>query len=130
MLFNEEMITKSLEQFVEQTKKKHSIKGDTKEIAQMILEELESQARKTGKTSVGVGMSDEDLEHAIIKAPAELPKWREKKKKTETKAVAQPKPTKTDKQPSKKETARKHLETDLKIKQNSNGAIEMSLFDF
>lgn len=138
-LFNEDMIINSLEQFIEKIKKKYSIKGDTKEIAQMILDELETEARKKGKTAVGIGMTDEELEHAIIKSPAELPKWKKKKAEKKnansvTKEVApktEKKATKSKSSPTK--TTRKQAENKpMKNlpKQNKNGEIEMSLFDF
>lgn len=138
-LFNEDMIINSLEQFIEKTKKKYSIKGDTKEIAQMILDELETEARKKGKTAVGIGMTDEELEHAIIKSPAELPKWKKKKaEKKNTNSIAKEVAPKTEKKatkskPSPTKTARKQAENKpMKNlpKQNKNGEIEMSLFDF
>jgi hypothetical protein len=140
-LFNEEMIINSLEQFVEKTKKKYHVNGDTKEIAQMILDELETQARKTGKTAVGIGMSDEELEHAIIKSPAELPKWKKKKAEKKNndslsktvKPVAEPKTKATKSKPSPTKTTQKTAKNKpIKElpKQNNDGEIEFSLFDF
>lgn len=98
MLFNEEMITNSLEAFVETVFKKHAIQNvNSKDVAQMIIEELEALARKKGTTSVGIGMQDEELEKAIIKAPSKLEEW---KKSKETKKTT----TKTTTKATKKET--------------------------
>ena len=105
MLFNEEMMVKSLENFVEKVFKKHSINNvDSKDVAKMILEELEKQARKKGKTSVGLGIEDEELEKAVIKAPALLETWKKSKDKKETKTTEMKKTeTKTTKAKEKKE---------------------------
>jgi len=128
MLFNEVMMTKSLEAFAEKVFKKHSINNvDVKDVAKMIIDELEKLARKKGGTSVGLGIEDEELEKAIIKAPSMLENWKKSKAK-EKKAEA-----KTEKKADTKLTISKEKPKNTKVEKvvaQADTKEQTKLFDF
>lgn len=73
-----------LETFIDGVKKKHGLKGNTKEISQMIVEALKTEAIKRKNNNMcAFGFDDARLEASIIKADTLLPKWKASKDKKE-----------------------------------------------
>lgn len=130
-LFNKDILT-ALENFIDKVKAKHNLTGDTKDYAKMLLEELEKIARKENNNYIGV--SDDQLENAIVKASGLLAEWKKSKEKPsiDEQYEAIPK-TKVEYTKAKKKTETK-ITNPIRIEKKDterkeNETIEFSLFD-
>ena len=72
------------ESFIDDVKKRHGLKGDTKELSQFIVEALKVEAYKRRNNNMyAFGLDSGKLEHSVIIADTLLPKWKASKDKKE-----------------------------------------------
>lgn len=79
----------ALDKIIESTMKKYDLRSDPNDVKEMIIDELRKQALEMRKGSkvVPVGVSEEELVHAIIKCSSHVKAWKQEKKKKSEKTT-------------------------------------------
>lgn len=104
----------SLYKFIDKTRAENNLRNGvkTEDIADMLVEALKEYAMKNKKNNMcAIGMEDDDLKKAIIKAIPHVEEWKNSKKKTESKEQ------KKTEQKTEKKTEKKEKETGFDLTQ-------------
>ena len=122
--------------FVEDVKKKHFLKGDTKILVEIILEALKEQATKRKNNNMAAfGIDDKTLTRAIIKADGYVDQYKKSKEKKETKTELPRNETRGDVYFDKngQKHTKKKTEKKVEKKEEKGGRFDLTqleLFDF
>lgn len=84
----EQFDTLAFESFIDETKKKYDLKSDTKDIKDMIVEDLKNRAikmRKNNEMYVPVIVGRGEIEKAIIKCSSHVKAWKSSKENKDKK---------------------------------------------